>query len=352
MSLCFRPIFNWLNLVCILNAFLFSISASANPVLADDHIQWKFQTNSRVMSIADLHADVGALREILVQNNFINQANDWIAGSDHLVINGDFVSEGNGTRNMLDFLIDLQIHAEARGGKVHIVLGNHEIFLLMGNFKYLSPHDQNELAQLSLPRELKIRDDLLRVFSGNSMYSTWLGKQNSIIQINNLIYVHAGLGHWALNVGFGDINSTIRAWLVYYRTRYSPDELPQPTPMPIAETEWVVRGNGPLLSKGLSDPNHDLSPNLENNLTLAELNEVLRNNNADTVIVSHIMTRDRRIARQHSLYGGKVIQTDTGISSAHKGHLSALIVESGIVKEWHGEKTAHPILCKSLVLSK
>ncbi len=308
------------------------------PVLAPDDIPWKFQTNSRIIAIGDIHGDLGALRYNLEQNGVIDSGGDWIAGSDHLVLNGDLVNQGTDSFGVLNFVIELQKRAKVKGGFVHTILGNHEMMLAQGKFNLLSPQDKIYFKNSIPGNSGSEKDQLLRAFTGNSKYAEFFTHLNSIIQINEMIFVHAGLGSWAVQTDFGSVNSTVRAWFSYFQTRYSPDLNPRPSP-PL-ETEWVVHqgaNQSPLWTSEMFDDLNDLAEKKER-MPVSVLQQILNKFKARYVIVGHIMTRDRRISLNHSLYDKAVIQTDTGNSNYHQGQISALIFENSLPKVWHSDR--------------
>ena len=62
----------------------------------------------------------------------------WSGGASHLVIVGDILDRGSDSRDAMDLLMQLEGQAEAAGGKVHVLIGNHEAMNLVGDLRYVS----------------------------------------------------------------------------------------------------------------------------------------------------------------------------------------------------------------------
>ena len=107
--------------------------AVAGRVHADD---WTLDGVKRVVAISDIH---GAHRELVATLHtagVIDAAQRWNAAHTHLVIVGDIVDRGDDSRASLDLLMRLEAEAVAAGGKVHVVLGNHDVMNIVGDLRY------------------------------------------------------------------------------------------------------------------------------------------------------------------------------------------------------------------------
>jgi len=66
---------------------------------------------------------------------------DWIGGEAHLVQVGDIPDRGAESRRCLDLLMELEKKAERAEGRVHVLIGNHEAFNMVGIFDYTTPDE-------------------------------------------------------------------------------------------------------------------------------------------------------------------------------------------------------------------
>lgn len=307
-------------------------------VIANDDIPWSFQTNSRVIAVGDLHGDLNSLKHILLENGVIDQKGQWISGADHLVLNGDLVNLGPQSFELLNFVMNLEKQAESKQGKVHVILGNHEVMLATGKYNLLSPQDKKAFAESVAPGQAYSSENLYVALTGHSRYAKWLRGLNSIIRINRRLFVHAGLDSWILNTDPGQINFLVRAWLTHSQMTLSPDPVGLIQSPPPQETKKLIEpGSGPGGTSAMNDEKNERGA-IKPTLSVEVLDLMLRQLNVDSIAVGHIQTHDQQISTNHSRYGSRVIQLDTGISEAEKGRLSALIIQGNDLQSWHQDR--------------
>ena len=114
------------------------------PALAQE--PWRFATDARVVAFADVHGAYGNLVALLRATDVIDADLRWNAGPAHVVSLGDLVDRGAETRAVLELLMRLEREAAAAGGRLHIVLGNHELMTLLGDWRYVAPADYASFA--------------------------------------------------------------------------------------------------------------------------------------------------------------------------------------------------------------
>ena len=86
----------------------------------------------RVVAIGDIHGSYDGLVSILRAADLLSEEGNWAGGTDTLVQTGDFLDRGAQTREVMDLLQRLQKEASAAGGRVEVLLGNHEALNLLG----------------------------------------------------------------------------------------------------------------------------------------------------------------------------------------------------------------------------
>jgi hypothetical protein len=81
----------------------------------------------RLIAIGDLHGDLDATRRVLRLAGVLHSEKDeWIGGKTVVVQIGDQLDRGDDEIDVLALLYKLRKQAQAAGGGVHVLLGNHE----------------------------------------------------------------------------------------------------------------------------------------------------------------------------------------------------------------------------------
>ena len=94
--------------------------------------------SSRLLAIGDIHGDYEALVAILQEAHIVDSEGHWTAGDTVLVQTGDFLDRGPQVRDIMDLLMTLEARAREQGGRVVVLLGNHEMMNLMGDWRDIS----------------------------------------------------------------------------------------------------------------------------------------------------------------------------------------------------------------------
>jgi hypothetical protein len=167
-------------------------------------IKDKFRNVGKIMAIGDLHGGFDEFCSFLISNKIINSNFQWTFGNGHLVLIGDIFDRGNKVTECLWFIYKLENEAKKNGGMVHLVLGNHEIMELSGDKRYL--HQK----YLSLFNRLKL--NYTNFYGKNSELGQWLRTKNTIVQINDIIFVHGGISIQVIEneLGISYINNKVR----------------------------------------------------------------------------------------------------------------------------------------------
>lgn len=102
--------------------------------------------HDRVIAIGDIHGSYSGLVSIMKEAALIDGDNRWTGGNTLLVQTGDVLDRGEDIRRVLDLLMALQTQAEAAGGKVVALLGNHEVMNIFGSRHYVNPKAYKSFA--------------------------------------------------------------------------------------------------------------------------------------------------------------------------------------------------------------
>ena len=337
----------------VLFAFLSYPAAS----LAEE-IPWEWSGIERIVVVGDLHGEYENFVKILKGTGVLDKDLHWTAGNAHLVQTGDIMDRGNDTRKIFDLLIRLEKEAEAAGGMVHVLLGNHEEINLTGavfssnsdtmtldQFISFLPASYRKQQEDSLRKKItKLRVQGRRISEGQSIdalwnsqrkdgsaqrlyvlnlnkeYGPWLHRLNVAIKINDIIFVHGGISEKYSRWGLQEINDRYRLELADVWRAYRNSE-PQRIIMP----SIIYRGDSPLWYRELATvPEEDLKE---------EVDTILNNLGAKAMIIAHT-PKIPKTEKDMQRFGGRVWIVDTGISRVYGGPASALIIQNGDFHVW------------------
>ncbi len=365
--------------VCLLGLVL---AFSALSVQAEEQCQWRWDGVERVVVVGDVHGAYDSLIGILREAGLIDADTIWSGGEDHLVMLGDLVDRGPDSRKALALIMRLQHEAEEAGGRVHVVLGNHEVMDLVGELSYVNP---SEFAAFSKEEDAKQRKAAFKrtlkssvsqngdlgkmrkvfanryppgyfghrqAFSPDGLYGKWLLRQSVLVVVNDVAFVHGGLPPMLLEIEPDQINPVAMGELrqfmdarqrlmefgvlgpeMSYNQQISQvsEIVEDPTSRPEvvaaakqlfqAAEGMVFRRDGPLWYRGLA-----LNPEVDEQ---ALVDDVLEHVGADRVIVGHTPVHTDRIATR---FDGAVVMADTGMLTEHYGgRASAVEMTDGVL---------------------
>jgi hypothetical protein len=104
-------------------------------------------TNGRTVVVGDIHGELEGLREVLYQAGLADSMGRWVGGSTVLVQTGDVIDRGRHSKACTDLLRRLQRGAQAAGGAVVRLCGNHELMVLQGDYWFVDP-DQDDIGDI------------------------------------------------------------------------------------------------------------------------------------------------------------------------------------------------------------
>lgn len=239
-----------------------------------------YQDNNKILAISDIESGFKTFRDFLIANEVIDKHLNWIFGTGHLVLVGDFVDRGFSTTQVLWFIYKLEQEAQIQGGMVHFILGNHELKNMQGNFDSSSPK-YFHIASILGKRQAQLYDE-------NSILGKWMSSKNTIEIINGTLFTHGGLHPDIINydVALGEINQITRD---NYYTPYYPK--PENTKEQFLNSTY----RGIFWYRGY----------FKDDISQEDINSILQKFNAKSIVVGH--TLQPKINR---IYDGKVIGID------------------------------------------
>ena len=170
------------------------------PVKFGEHPDWDFTVDLKtklenepcefkavdtIFAVSDIEGEFEPFRNLLIANKVIDKNYNWIFGKGNLVICGDLFDRGLNVTEYLWLLYKLEQEAPLSGGYVHVILGNHDIMNLSGDFRYVQPKYKDEAKMM----DLKYED----MYAANTELGRWLRTKNIIERIGKILFMHAGI---------------------------------------------------------------------------------------------------------------------------------------------------------------
>ena len=263
----------------------------------DFPVEHRFQAN-KIAALSDIHGQYASMKTLLQKHGVIDEQLRWSFGSGHLVITGDILDRGDQATDALWLLYSLEQQAKQHGGALHVLLGNHEVMVMANDLRYVHP------------KYLKVAQQLGReyheLFSEQTILGRWLRSKPVIIQVNDSLFMHAGLHPdiLKLKMTIPQINEAFRSSLGLAKTEIKAQET----------LSFLYGSSGPIWYRG-----YFTTPTLPS----AELEPLLQAFQVKRIVVGH--TTGPMI---HTRLDGKVVAIDGNIKSGKNGEI--LLFEAGI----------------------
>lgn len=251
-----------------------------------------YPATERVVAIGDLHGDEAATRAALRLAGALGPGDTWAGGHLTLVQTGDQLDRGDGERAIVDLFDHLAEEAQAAGGRVVALNGNHETMNVAGDFRYVTPRgleafagSQPKSAQAGRVAEgFRLRAEALLP---GGQYARRLARRDVVAQVGDSVFVHGGVLPEHLDYGLDRINRETRAWML--------GEAQAPA--------VILSDRAPVWVRTYSADPVDARE-------CEVLEQVLRRMRAVRMVVGHT-TQKRGIS---SACGGRVFRIDVGLS--------------------------------------
>jgi hypothetical protein len=359
------------------------LGAWASPAANDDTATsspWAWGGVPRVVAIGDVHGSYPKLVRLLRGLDLADAALGWSGERDQLVLCGDLLDRGDSEREVLDLVRRLQAEATLAGGRIHVLLGNHEVMNLARDFRYVTPQgyfdfveDEIEEDRRQAWKRFRINPikgldwrafqkryppgyfGRLRAFGPGGEYGSWLLEQPAAVKINGVVFVHGGLTREVAALGLDGINEGVTAGIVEYANLLAAvDTWGGPaTGLEVqAHIRRLTEGNDArgrdrrrvAVARGLIELSDSLpfapggplwyrGNSLENErLERASWAEVLTSLDARAVVVAHTPTRSREITAR---FNRTLYRSDVGMG--YGGKPAALVMEDGVMRVFDAE---------------
>jgi len=258
-----------------------------------------YPTPPRLLALSDIEGNFPALKTMLLGAKIMNEHFNWTFGTGHLVLVGDYFDRGINVTECLWLIYKLEAEAKAVGGKVHFILGNHEVLNLQGNTTYV--------RKKYVENTKLIGENYKHWYDHNSELGRWLRTKNAVEKIGDYVFCHGGISPELARTGLS-----------------------------LSEINHISRQNLGKPNEAIKDENakaiFDLKTGIfwyrgaANNLpTEEEITAILKFAGAKRMVIGHTVQPDLT-----ALYSGRVICIDLyHEENMREGFMKTLWVEEG-----------------------
>lgn len=310
---------------------LFALVAAPRAAVQPD----TFSGVGRVVAVGDVHGGYDEVVGILRAAGIIDARNRWSGGKTHLVQTGDLIDRGPDSRKVNDLVMRLETEARKAGGRVHALLGNHEVMNLTGDLRYTSPAEFGafattrsgdvrngayaKLADAARKDDPTYRQQWFldhplgwiehrRAYGPDERYGRWIRERNTVVKINDYLFLHGGIGPSLSGMSIREINDRVRAEI----------RLGQ-----VPKNGLAVGRDGPLWFRGLArDPEGGLQSHVD---------RLLATHGVAHIVLGHTTTPGAVVPR----LDGKILLIDVGLSAYFGARPACLVVQGGTALALH-----------------
>jgi len=357
-------------------ALLVCLILCAPNVQADE---WHFADVDRVVAVGDVHGAYDALVSTLQNAGVIDDDLAWSGGNTHLVSTGDLLDRGAESRRVMNLLMRLEREALQAGGRVHLLLGNHEVMNLIGDLRYVAVEEyaafqdsespeqrENGFQQFrrGMPEEadevgLRAEFDRLappgyfghrRAFARSGPYGAWLLEKPFMVVINDTAFAHGGAPSYLIDNGLAGVNGALKDDLAgYMQVAEALVEAQVLTPVDTFKQAprklqamldgGQLQGEAAEFAQQLIElaksPLHGQpgptwyrgNAQCHRFVESPQLSAALEKLGAKRIVIGHTTTITRQVQQR---LNGRVIQIDTGmLNEVYGGSGNALVIEGG-----------------------
>lgn len=268
----------------------------------------------RIIAIGDIHGDLNVAKRCFRLAKLIDDNDNWIGGDTVVVQVGDQIDScrPNGKNDchktrfptdkpedvaVIQFFDFMHVKAQAHGGAVYSLLGNHELMNVQGDFRYVSKANMDDFNYEG------VTDRRTAFEKGGVMAKHLACTRQSILVVGSNLFVHAGVLPEMLaklnNLHIDEksklkyINTLVRNWLL--------GVLPKNL-----EEEWISSNDSPFWTRIYGN----LKSNTTDNKLCMTSMQVLRLLQLGNMIIGHTPQSDISVSC------GTIYRIDTGMSKA------------------------------------
>ena len=280
------------------------------------------ESPTRIVAIGDLHGDLDAARAALRLAGAIDGNDRWIGADMAVVQTGDILDRGDQESEIMALFDRLGEEAEAVGGAVHVLNGNHELMNAYLDYRYVTDGGfadfgeevateagGGEAGTLESPDSLLASFDpsqrqRVAAFRPGGPVAQMLAQRPFELVLGTTVFTHGGILPEHLDRGLDNLEAEVHAWLL--------GEVPQP--------DWIRGDRSPVWTRLYSS-----EPDLA---ACDTLSQVLDRLGVQRMVVGHTV----QSTGITSFCGGRVWCIDVGMAAHYGGQPEVLEIQGDVVR--------------------
>ena len=256
-------------------------------------VKYELPMPPNIFAISDVHGVYDVVRDLLTANKVNDAQNRWTFGKGHLVILGDVADRGDQVTQAYWLIRALEDSARKAGGAVHMLIGNHELMMLTGDFRYVNPIYMNQADGMP---------GLAQLYGTQSEIGRWLRSRPLMMKLGDILFLHGGISPEFIARGL-NINTANR------ERRLTPREERNDV------NAFLLGSSGPLWYRGF------VLGDQRDSITETDLDRILAHFKVKRIAVGHTT-----VDNVNTLHNGKILAVDAGIQHRRS---EGLYIESG-----------------------
>jgi hypothetical protein len=255
---------------------------------------------SNMLVLSDIEGNAAFLDSALRELKVVDAAGRWSYGGGHMVIAGDAVDRSRDVFAVLWRLYALNLQAVEQGGAAHMLLGNHEQYMLRGNVSRANREHIHTVERLGGAQQ---------AFGADTVLGAWLRQQPVVLKAGKVLVTHGGISPavTASGLSVDQLNAAQRRYWQGARTA-SPALDAVLGPMGVTQYRGYVE---------------DMEGSYER-ATPAQVGQALDRFGVDTIVVGHTL-----VNQITPLFQGRIHAIDVNSNQAAS---EALLFEQGVAR--------------------
>jgi hypothetical protein len=277
-----------------------------------EHPEWNFSTQFKdtlrdepaeytstdsLVAISDIEGNFDAFRRLLTASKVMSNDYRWTFGTGHLVLLGDFFDRGLHVTECLWLIYHLEQEAEKAGGKVHFILGNHDIMNMGNDLRYV----RKKYFENAVLLEVHYPD----LFKSDTELGRWLQTKNIAEKIGDMLFVHGGFSQEV-----NDLSLSLPQMSDLCRPHYCTDNNVRRETFTEPLKTLYSSQTSPFWYRGY----------VQEDASEEQIDQTLMMYDANAIVIGHTL-----VDNVASLYDGKIIAIDT----KHADNNSQALLYSG-----------------------